>query len=98
MAKRRAPALPSSSAAESEDWRRCRVWVAVISKRREYSKRLGPGGIVNLNEMTYPGVRLRDLVKEEWFDPESPPKEKTTESDSRPTPEPGITEENKDGA
>lgn len=81
------------TASSSEDWRRCRVEASVISTQHGYSKALGSGALVNLDETVCPGERLRDHVKDEWFDPPERKEEKT-----EPGPEPRINEESDDGA
>ena len=94
MAKRKVSALSSSSAAEPEDWRRCRAEVNVTSVKHAYTKRLGPGALVNLNEVAYSGERLRKLIPDDCLDPPEPKQEQ----EKIPEPEPEIDEESDHGA
>lgn len=51
---------------------RCRAEVSVLSLRLEYSRRFGPGELVDLEEEIAPGVRLRTLVREDCFEELAP--------------------------
>jgi hypothetical protein len=43
------------------------VEAAILAPRYHFSRALGPGVRVDLNERVAPGVTLRDFVREEWF-------------------------------
>lgn len=47
---------------------RCRVVAAVLSVEHEFSRALGPGLIVDLDEEVAPGVKFRELVNVDWFE------------------------------
>ena len=69
---------------------------SVVSAQHNYSRALGPGALVDLNEHVCHGLQLRDLVKDEWFDPPEP-KEEKAEQYPEPEPEPAINEESDHG-
>ena len=46
--------------------------MSVLAQAYEYGRTLGPGALVDLDEPVAPGVTLRDLVRDDWFDPPSP--------------------------
>lgn len=52
------------------DIRKCRVEAAVLGNG--FSRQLGPGQMVNLDERLAAGVTLRDVVDPAWFEPEVP--------------------------
>ncbi len=67
MTKRRA--VPSPAATTAPPRYRCRVEVAVLSRAPAFSQRLSPGSLVDLDARVAEGVTLRDLVREDWFEP-----------------------------
>lgn len=56
-----------------EDWRRSRVSFGI--RRHEYGRQIAIGERVDLNACIAQGVRVRDVVKLEWFDPIEPARE-----------------------
>lgn len=50
------------------DKRRCLVAAAILGSRVEFSRQLGPGQIVDLDE-PMGELTLKDFVKEQWFEP-----------------------------
>jgi len=46
---------------------RCRAETSVVLPG--YSKAMGPGSIVDLDEEISPGQRLRDVIREDCFEP-----------------------------
>lgn len=59
--------MGKSSLSSRSSLMRCRVEATAIG--REWSVRLGPGLIVDLATPVAPGVALRDVVDETWFEP-----------------------------
>lgn len=78
--------------------RRCRVEMSVLAQAYEYGCTLGPGKLVDLDERVADGVTLRDLVRDEWFDPPSPTASGTDLNIDRPAVVAGESEEHDHGA
>ena len=82
MARRRATSL--TTAAPAPRLHRCRVDMAIQSRVLEYSRSLGKGAEVDLDELVGQDaaghdVRLRDLVRADCFEPvDATPAETTT--------------------
>ncbi len=51
---------------------RCLVEASVLSVEHGYSRALGPGMVVDLDDPVGPEVKLRDCVREEWFEAVEP--------------------------
>ncbi len=71
MAKKQ-PATPIA-AKQRKLLHRCLVEASILSVEHGYSRALGPGAIVDIEEPVAPGLKLRDLIREEWFEAIEPP-------------------------
>lgn len=60
---------PREGASRRPTLRRCRVVASVCAPAYEYGRTFAPGALVDLEERVADGVTLRDLVRDEWFDP-----------------------------
>ena len=68
--------------------RRCRVHSSVTALRHDYGRNLVPGELVDLDEPVAPGVTLRDLVRDAWFDQPNAPTPPIEVPTDAPSPAP----------